>query len=142
MRRRCQPCWSCDRPTAPAELVETHVRGGQASRPGWWLAADRVVWLCPRCAAPLRKPARPYPTRGGDFHMAPIDLVNLAAVLVALLPAVVIAWALATWLRRRTGTSVAWHCNQCPAHISGLPRHKAQAWARQHAAEHHAAIRP
>ena len=68
--------------------------------------------------------------------MAPIDLVNLAAVLVALLPAVVIAWALATWLRRRTGTSVAWRCTQCPAHVSGLPRHKAQTWARQHTATH------
>jgi hypothetical protein len=68
--------------------------------------------------------------------MAPIDLVNLAAVLVALLPAVVIAWALAAWLRRRTGTSVAWRCTQCPAHVSGLPRHKAQAWARQHTATH------
>ncbi len=68
--------------------------------------------------------------------MAPIDLVDLAAVLVALLPAVVIAWALAAWLRRRTGTSVAWRCTQCPAHVSGLPRHKAQAWARQHAATH------
>jgi hypothetical protein len=68
--------------------------------------------------------------------MAPIDLVNLAAVLVALLPAVVIAWALATWLRRRTGTSVAWRCTQCPAHVTGLPRHKAQAWARQHTATH------
>ena len=49
--------------------------------------------------------------------MAPIDLVNLAAVLVALLPAVAIAWALAAWLRRRTGTSVTWRCNQCPAHV-------------------------
>jgi predicted lysophospholipase L1 biosynthesis ABC-type transport system permease subunit len=47
--------------------------------------------------------------------MAPIDFINLAAVLVALLPAVAIAWALATWLRRRTGTSVTWRCNQCPA---------------------------
>jgi hypothetical protein len=68
--------------------------------------------------------------------MAPIDLVNLAAVLVALLPAVVIAWALATWLRRRTGTSVAWRCTQCPASVAGLPGHKAHAWARQHAAAH------
>jgi hypothetical protein len=49
---------------------------------------------------------------------------------------VVIAWALATWLRRRTGTSVAWRCSQCPAHVSGLPRHQAQAWARQHTATH------
>jgi hypothetical protein len=68
--------------------------------------------------------------------MSPIDLVNLAAVLVALLPAVVIAWALATWLRRRTGTSVAWRCTQCPASVAGLPRHKAHAWARQHTATH------
>jgi hypothetical protein len=68
--------------------------------------------------------------------MAPIDLVNLAAVLVALLPAVVIAWALATWLRRRTGSAVSWRCNQCPAHVSGLPHHKAHAWARQHTASH------
>jgi hypothetical protein len=68
--------------------------------------------------------------------MPPIDLANLAAVLVALLPAVVIAWALATWLRRRTGTSVTWRCTQCPAHVTSLPRHKAHAWARQHTAEH------
>jgi hypothetical protein len=68
--------------------------------------------------------------------MPPIDFVNLAAVLVALLPAVVIAWALAAWLRRRTGTSVTWRCNQCPAHVTGLPRHKAHAWARQHTATH------
>ena len=68
--------------------------------------------------------------------MSPIDLVDLAAVLVALLPAVVIALLLAAWLRRRTGTSVAWRCTQCPASVAGLPRHQAQAWARQHAATH------
>ncbi len=68
--------------------------------------------------------------------MAPIDFVNLAAVLVALLPAVAIAWALATWLRRRTGSAVSWRCTQCPASVTSLSRHKAQAWARQHAAEH------
>jgi hypothetical protein len=59
MGRRLVPCWWCDRPTPAAELVETHLRAGQTSRPGWWLSADRVVWLCPDCAAPLRKPARP-----------------------------------------------------------------------------------
>jgi hypothetical protein len=59
MRRRILPCWWCDRPTPAGELVETHLRAGQTSRPAWWLSADRVVWLCPACAAPLRKPARP-----------------------------------------------------------------------------------
>jgi hypothetical protein len=57
MRR--QPCASCGRPTAAAELVETHVRAGQTNRSGWWLSADRVVWLCPYCAAPLLQPPRP-----------------------------------------------------------------------------------
>jgi hypothetical protein len=61
MRR--QPCASCGRPTALAELVETHVRGGATNREGWWLSADRVVWLCPRCATPLFRPSRPI--RGG-----------------------------------------------------------------------------
>jgi hypothetical protein len=68
--------------------------------------------------------------------MPPIDFVNLAAVLLALTPAVAIALPLAAWLRRRTGTSVTWHCNQCPAHVTSLPRHKAQAWARNHTATH------
>lgn len=54
MRRRRLPRWSCDRPTLAAELVETHVRAGETNRPGWWLSADRVVWLCPTCAAPRR----------------------------------------------------------------------------------------
>jgi hypothetical protein len=58
--RRLQPCWSCGRPTVLAKLVETHVRGGDINRDGWWRSADRVIWLCPRCAAPLRKPARPH----------------------------------------------------------------------------------
>jgi RNase P subunit RPR2 len=56
MRRR--PCRSCGRPTALGELVETHVYAGQTVRPGWWVSADRVIWLCRRCATPLRKPAR------------------------------------------------------------------------------------
>jgi hypothetical protein len=60
MRRRL-PCWSCGRPTALAELVETHVHAGQPGRDGWWRSADRVIWLCPRCTAPLRKPARSHP---------------------------------------------------------------------------------
>jgi hypothetical protein len=47
MHRRL-PCWSCGRPTPPTELVETHVRAGHTNRPGWWLSADRVIWLCPR----------------------------------------------------------------------------------------------
>jgi hypothetical protein len=68
--------------------------------------------------------------------MAPIDFVNLATVLVALLPAIAIAWALAAWLRRHTGSAVTWRCNQCPVYVTALPRHKAQAWAREHAATH------
>ena len=56
MRRRV-PCWSCGRPTAAAELVETHVRAGQTTRSGWWLSADRVVWLCPASAGRLSKPS-------------------------------------------------------------------------------------
>jgi hypothetical protein len=63
MRRRL-PCWSCDRLTPAAELVETHVRAGETNRPGWWLSADRVVWLCRRCAAPLPKPGRPCSPEG------------------------------------------------------------------------------
>jgi hypothetical protein len=59
MRRRHLSCWSCGRPTPAAELVETHVRAGETTRSGWWLSADRVVWLCRRCAAPPLKPARP-----------------------------------------------------------------------------------
>jgi hypothetical protein len=62
MRRRL-PCCSCDPPHPAAELVETHARGGQTNRPGWWLSADRVISLCHRCAAPLRKPTR---GEGGD----------------------------------------------------------------------------
>ncbi len=63
MGRRSLPCWSCGRPTAAAELVETHVRAGRTNRDGWRLSADRVVWLCPGCAAPASQPARPNPHR-------------------------------------------------------------------------------
>jgi hypothetical protein len=65
--------------------------------------------------------------------MAPINFVNLAAVLVALLPAFAIAWALAAWLRRRTGSAMTWHCDQCPSYVTGLPRHEVPTWARNHA---------
>jgi hypothetical protein len=59
--RRLLLCWSCGAPTPAAELVETHVRAGHTSRGGWWLSADRVMWLCTSCAAPLLKPARRHP---------------------------------------------------------------------------------
>jgi hypothetical protein len=61
MRPRFLPCWWCRRQTPAGELVETHLRAGHSNQPGWWLSADRVVWLCPSCAAPLRKPAHPRP---------------------------------------------------------------------------------
>ena len=70
MRRR-RPCWSCDRPTPAAELVETHVRAGQTTRSGWWLSADRVVWLCPSCAAPL-----------AQAHLAGKEVIPLFQALV------------------------------------------------------------
>jgi hypothetical protein len=53
------PCWSCGRPTPLVELVETHVRAGPTTRLGWWVGADRVIWLCPSCAAP-RRSSRPH----------------------------------------------------------------------------------
>jgi hypothetical protein len=49
--RRCRPCRSCGHPTPLGELVETHVHAGQTAKPGWWVSADRVIWLCRRCAA-------------------------------------------------------------------------------------------
>jgi hypothetical protein len=58
MRRR--PCRSCGRPTPLSELVETHVYAGQTAKPGWWVSADRVIWL----HRPLRKPTRPQPREG------------------------------------------------------------------------------
>jgi hypothetical protein len=58
--RRWLPCWSCGAPTPAAELVETHVYAGPTARLGWWVSADRVIWLCPGCVAPLRKPARSF----------------------------------------------------------------------------------
>jgi hypothetical protein len=61
MRRR--PCRSCSRPTPLGELVETHVYAGQTAKPGWWVSADRVIWLCRRCA-PHRRPTRPQPREG------------------------------------------------------------------------------
>jgi hypothetical protein len=53
MRR---PCWRCGRPTPLRALTEAHLPPADRRRPGWWLAADRVVWLCPACTAPLLKP--------------------------------------------------------------------------------------
>src|SRR6266545_4420766 len=64
------PCWSCGRPTLAADLVETHVRSGQTSRDGWWLSADRVVWLCPCCAALFSSLPAPTPARGGESPMS------------------------------------------------------------------------
>jgi hypothetical protein len=61
MRGHLLSCWWCGRPTPAGELVETHMRAGETTRQGWWLSADRVVWLCPACATPLRKPARRFP---------------------------------------------------------------------------------
>jgi hypothetical protein len=58
------PCALCDRPTPAAELVEAHVHAGVTTRVGWWTSADRVVWLCPRCSSPLRKPARSHQHEG------------------------------------------------------------------------------
>jgi hypothetical protein len=46
------------RPTALAALVEAHLWPRSGNRPGWWLTADRVVWLCPRYA---RHPSHPNP---------------------------------------------------------------------------------
>jgi hypothetical protein len=62
MRR---PCARCRRPTPRAALVEAHLPPPATTRPSWWLAADRVVWLCPACAAPLFQPAAPARVRGG-----------------------------------------------------------------------------
>src|SRR6266508_1686502 len=64
------PCWSCGRPTLAADLVETHVRSGQTSRDGWWLSADRVVWLRPCCAALFSSMPAPTPARGGESPMS------------------------------------------------------------------------
>ncbi len=76
--------------------------------------------------------------------MSPIDFVNLAAVLVALLPAVAIAWALAVWLRRRwlrrIGITVRRGnaaCGQCLVSVTGLRRRAARTWAHGHAAQYH-----
>jgi hypothetical protein len=76
--------------------------------------------------------------------MTTIDLVNLAAVLVALLPAVAIAWALAAWLRRRKRRPIGITvrrgnaaCGQCLVSVTGLSHRAARTWARDHAAQYH-----
>jgi hypothetical protein len=43
-------------------------------------------------------------------------------------------------LHRHNGT-VMFACDQCPAYVTGLRRREALAWARDHAASYHAAVR-
>jgi hypothetical protein len=64
MRPRLVPCWRCRRPTPAAALVETHIYAGRSVRVGWEHAADRVIWLCPGCAAPPPAPALVPPPPG------------------------------------------------------------------------------
>jgi excisionase family DNA binding protein len=63
------------------------------TRPDWWLAADRVIWVCPHCAAPLRKPLSPLSRREVNPLRRKYLTSNQTAQRLAVSPKTIARWA-------------------------------------------------